>query len=786
MEKKEKSIFIFDRISKIAIYLLVFLLPLWFLPWTVNVLDFNKQSLLLFLTLVAFLSWLIKVLTTKEIRINFNFLYLPVIVLLLVAGLSTLFSVSSYGSFWGWPLNINQSFLTLLGSVLLFFLVVNVFQKREEVVFLFLLAVFSGFLASFYAIFQLFGKFLFPFDFSRLTSFNTVGTLNSLAVFAAANLVIAIGLISFLKNWLRWFLVLAGAVLLVLLFFVNFWLAWLGLAVGSSLFLVFGFVSRQGFEVKKLILPLLIFALSVLFIFFRAPLPGAPATPLEISVSYPTSFEIALKALKERPFFGSGPGTFIYQFAKFKPIELNQTIFWNIRFDSGAAKILDLIGTLGIFGILTFLALLISFLVLAFGKIRKKLEEESAGNSILALFLGILAGWLILTLAIFLYPSNLSLESWFWLTLAGFLVLGKEKVNAWQVKPASPLLIFLSIFLIITLIGLVGLFLTQGQRYAAEIKYLQGLREFNLGQIDSSLERILAASRFNPNQDNYWRDLSQIYLQKINQELVRTDIGQDQLLQNLSVLAANAINSANQATTLEPKKVTNWIVRGFTYRSLIGLIGGTEDWAVTTYQRAAELEPTNPYIFTEIGRVFLAKARLSRQQGVETGVQENLSKAKENLEKAIGLKSDYAPAHFQMAMVYDFEGKTEEAIAKLEETKGIVPWDTGLAFQLGMIYYRTEKFEKAKSELERAILLDPNYSNARYFLGLIYDREGKKEEAISQFVKIEELNPGNEEVKKILANLREGKPALEGILPPGTAPIQERPEELEKPIKAEE
>jgi len=41
------------------------------------------------------------------------------------------------------------------------------------------------------------------------------------------------------------------------------------------------------------------------------------------------------------------------------------------------------------------------------------------------------------------------------------------------------------------------------------------------------------------------------------------------------------------------------------------------------------------------------------------------------------------------------------------------------------------------------------------------------------------LNPENEEVKKILANLRTGKEALEGIIP-AQPPIEEKPEEIEK------
>ncbi|MBI2053212.1 MAG: hypothetical protein HYT41_00490, partial [Candidatus Sungbacteria bacterium] len=38
------------------------------------------------------------------------------------------------------------------------------------------------------------------------------------------------------------------------------------------------------------------------------------------------------------------------------------------------------------------------------------------------------------------------------------------------------------------------------------------------------------------------------------------------------------------------------------------------------------------------------------------------------------------------------------------------------------------------------------------------------------FMRIEKLNPDNAEVKRILANLAAGKPALDGIVPPASPP----------------
>ena len=66
----ESFTFIAGKISKWTIYLAVFLLPVFFLPWTVNVLDFNKQALLLVLSILIFFGGLE---TAQRVRYFFRF-----------------------------------------------------------------------------------------------------------------------------------------------------------------------------------------------------------------------------------------------------------------------------------------------------------------------------------------------------------------------------------------------------------------------------------------------------------------------------------------------------------------------------------------------------------------------------------------------------------------------------------------------------------------------------------------------------------------------------------------
>ena len=62
-------------------------------------------------------------------------------------------------------------------------------------------------------------------------------------------------------------------------------------------------------------------------------------------------------------------------------------------------------------------------------------------------------------------------------------------------------------------------------------------------------------------------------------------------------------------------------------------------------------------------------------------------------------------------------------------------------------------------------------------LGLVYDKLGEAEKERQEFTRVADINPDNEEVRKILRNLREGRPALSGIIP-SEPPIEETPPEI--------
>lgn len=805
IKKPFEIIKICEKVSKISIYILVFLMPIFFLPWTANILDFNKQTLLIVLVLISLFSWMLKVLISGKINLNISWVHIPIAILFLVSLASTIFSLWPYGSFWGWPQLTSECLLTLIGLAALYFLVSNIFSKRE-IFYLMVLLFVSAFLSVIYGIFQLFGKFLIPFDFTKTTSFNTVGSVSDLAVFTAILIPLNIIFLIISQKWLKVFFMTALAVFAIFLIIINFKLCWWIIIAAAVLIITFGMQKRDFFDTKWLVLPMFFLTIALFCILFRFQIPGLSIKTTEVFLDQQTSFDISLKTLKEKPILGSGPGTFIYDFSKYKKIDFNQSSFWDLRFEKSSSKILDTLATTGILGALSFLGLVVIFIFYGIkflfqkigavnegnniGRLRKKVgkiltkSEEGTGRLNEGFFwmlgMGIFSSFVVLSAVYFFYQSNLVFEFIQFLLMASFISLFSYSKKEILLKASSSAIGLTFALTLVFIFGL-GIFILEGQRYAAEASYFEGAKAWQQARTDDAINYFEKAARINPQVDLYWRDLSQVYLRKINEVFQNKDLSSEESSRQIQSLISASVDSVSTAAKTSPKNVANWSVRGFIYQSLVGIVSGTKDWAAKSYEEALNLEPVNPYFPTQIGIAFIREASFLDLDQKREEREKILGEAEAQFERAIGMKSDYAPARFQLAMVYQTQGKQVEAIQELERTKEIAPFDVGLAFQLGLIYYQNKEYQKARDEFEGAVLLNPDYSNALYFLGLTYYELGQKEKAIEKVKRVVALNPDSAEARQVLENLKVGKKPLEGIIEqvPPTVPIKERSPEIE-------
>jgi tetratricopeptide (TPR) repeat protein len=790
---------IYSLILKTTIYLIVFLLPIFFLPLTSNVLEFNKQALLITLVSISLFAWILRCLATGKIELSPSSLHIFVGALLVVWAASTVFSLYQYGSFWGWASGISDSLLSLISLVLLYVLISSSL-KRREIIYVVLLLVLSGFISMVYAVLQLFGKFTLPFDFTQSASFNTIGSVNSLAVFTAVILPLIMFMLVATRKFMRLLfaaaLFLAAAVIII----IDFFPAWIAVAVGSGLVLILALQKRRFFDSRWFVMPMFFLGVAILFILFDFnKIPGLAQRPVEVFLTQNAGFDIAMQTIKGRPVLGSGPSTFIFDFSKFKNPEINKTLLWNARMDNAGSKAINILATTGVLGVLSFAALLLAFVFLGTkfiagrksAVLRNYMEDGLSETFLWLLAGGIFTSFIVLAVSNFIYYTNLTLEFLFFVLIGSFVCLLYPVKKEIVLRSSSLSTLGLTFVITILFIFSLGMLILEGQRYTADISYAQGLSAWAKGDSDAAISNILKAVSINQEVDNYWRDISQIYLQKIEPELVRTDVSKDQLSQNVQKLVNSSVVAAKNTTNLNPNNVANWSVLGFVYQNLVGMIAGTDAMSIEAYDEAIKLEPFNPYFLTQQGIVYLnnysvltnsQKQNQNSQGGGQLAAEQEkiLGDAKQKFDEAINIKSDYALARFQLSVVYSLQGKTDDAINELTEAKKAVPFDPSIDFQLGLIYYQSNQYDKAQTKFESAFSMNNNYANAIYFLGLTYDKLGNKNKAIEKIEAALELNPDNEQLKKILDNLKNGQDALAGLTNQNipSAPIEGTPEEV--------
>ena len=787
MVKKEQfSINLCDGITKFSVYLLVLLMPIFFLPWSSNVLDFNKQALLIVLVLVGLFSWMLKTLLLGEFTLSINKIHIVIGLLLLVYIAATIFSVFPYGSFWGWPQITSESLLSLIGLVILYFLVSNNFSEHDVFMCCNVLGI-STFLVAIYGILQIFGVHLLPFNFAQSSGFNTIGSNGNLGLFLSAMLplCVVIGIMS--KKWWK-ILFIANVVLIFFaLILINYNFIWWATLLGSGLIIIFGVLRRDIFEGRWMFLPMFFLIVSLFFILFSPQIRWLPQKSLEVYLSQQANFQIDLKALKASPILGSGPGTFAYDFAKYRDKDLNKNPLWNLNFNAGASKVLTSLATTGILGFIMLITLIVFplFYGIEYLISTSSLPQEEAPHpEKISLILGILGILSVVSLGYFFYNSSVSSDFVYFFAIAALVALIYKNDKVYSLKSSSLLTLAVTfVFTAIFIFGL-GFLMLDGQRYLAEVNYYRAIQAFRSGQKDAAIDYVKIAARNNTNLDLYFNQLALFSFSKLQDQIVESGANAQKAedKKKIEKLFSDSINAANIAIDLNNKNIDNWLTKAYVCQNLIGVVNDAVDCAIQSYDKALELNPTNPYFLVQQGNTYLIQANTLPKDSAQNK-DAILLKAKEKFDQALVLKENYSLAYLQLALVARAQGDTTEKVAALENAKKYSPNDAELALQIGLIYYQDKNWTKAQEEFQRALSISPNYANALYYSGLTYDKQGRNSDAIDAFAKILEANPNNENIKKILDNLRSGRAALEGLVaqPPAPTTTTTSPEPTNPP-----
>lgn len=769
------------QIARKIIYLAIFLTPLFFLPLTASSIEFAKLTLLVVLTSVALALYLIDMMTSGQAPFRRNSFYLPILALIIAAILASIFSASPNSSIFGSSLNNSFSLVSLITLAIIFFLAVNLIDDGGKN--LKKMVVYSLTLAFLFAALQVLNLFVLKGTVYAVKGFNTVGSLNSLGILAGASLIFftakdgsGAGLRRLLSTSLKY---LGFVLALFFLIVVNWWPVWTVAFISLLASVIFS-KSKKNFVIPLAVITLGIFLMLVNFNFSYIK----SGLPIEVAPSYSTSAKITAAAIKEKP-LGFGLENFQLAFDKFKPREISNSVFGQLRFSDANAEFFNLI----IEGGLLMLAAFVYLLWAVFKESRAKMRQVVSGDGAVvknqAVFLGLL-------FAFFLYPINLTLLTLMFAFLTLNVVSTKTHLpddgQGGQTAPTA--IVFESessysflaapIFIIGTVLILVGIYFTANSLIAD----IQIARAFKTQDQDKALGLLVAAANRDNKNPRAYRILSQAAVNRASVRVSRglaKDQSQEDFNSKIQSDVVLATNAATAAANLDSADAQNWSNRGLVFESLIGLLNDADTVAVSMYQEALKRAPNDPGLYFRIGSSQLTVADLLRGalnnppkgtdiKALNDRIKDNLSKAEDNFKKAINLNNNFGQALFNLAATFDREDKLPEAIQQFQKLQTANPQDPSLIFQLGLLYYRDNQKDKALDSWQRSVLLFPNYSNARWYLSLIHEERGDLENARKQAEEVVRLNPDNDLAKNRLADLKSGKRAI----PPGTV-LEQKP-----------
>jgi cytochrome c-type biogenesis protein CcmH/NrfG len=771
-------------------YLLLFLIPIFFLPWTQDVLEPNKQFVLVVLTVIGLAAWLGSMVVQRRFEFRAGLVNsLPAVFLLCVFA-SSFFSKAHYQSWVGQSSQEYVSFLTTALLVCVFYLFLNVHKdvlaQRRAITALF----FSATLAGIFSVLQLVHVYLLPFSFAKSIAFNTVGTFNGLTLFLT--IVMFLGLALWLVSheggdkiissgvhgmFMRGMILFVSVMSLVCLIAVDYSSFWILVIFGVLLLTSFGFLQTKEFpNVRRFLFPLFLLFVSLFFLFL--PSPVSLKLPLLVSPRFSATWDIAKSTLSSRVpslFIGSGPGTFAYQFQLYRPVSLNSSPLWSLTFDRGASAFLTRLSDLGLLGSFAWLLCVVWIGWLAVNRLVNARNHETWKMTYV-----LFVGWSLLVVSQFLFPSNFTFEFLLWV-MSGMLV-AHLLPSVWKTDFVhSPKLGLLASFLFVfAFVGMFVSILFMGQKFMGEKTFVHAVAlDQKHTDMPSVLKVLDKASQYNSLSDVYARNESFALLSLASKQIQSLG-GQkmtDEQTKQISQIVTASVRSGSRAVENEPNQVANWEVLGTIYREVMPFAQGAEDLAANAFTNAIKLNPSNPVRYVDLARVYLVVADRAKalkgskdaEQAKQATEQEQklLLAAEQALTKAIQLKGDYLPAHYYLAATYEREGKVAEATTRLAALAKNTPSDISLGFELAQLYIRTKKFENAKQELERILVLNSKQSNALWYLASVYEIQANHEKATELVKKVVELNPENKIALERLTRLQAGE--ITTVLP---EPIQ--------------
>ena len=224
-------------------------------------------------------------------------------------------------------------------------------------------------------------------------------------------------------------------------------------------------------------------------------------------------------------------------------------------------------------------------------------------------------------------------------------------------------------------------------------------------------------------------------------------------MQNKGLAAFNsknyleAYNSFKYIATVLPKDSTFNL-----YTAIAANNAALYDESINFYNKTLVINPSNPNIYHELGKVYLTKL--------------DTASALKTFEDGSVIHPNNINLIFDALNIYLNRGQSAQKIGKIETAIAKDSLNKTLRFVAGIAYSANKQIDKAEGAYKKAIALDPNYQEAYYNLGILYINRGN--DFITAANKLPNTKAGQlkyDELKKSFdAQLSKAQPFIEKAL----------------------
>jgi len=370
-------------------------------------------------------------------------------------------------------------------------------------------------------------------------------------------------------------------------------------------------------------------------------------------------------------FFGTGLATWEYQFSLYRPLGLNLTDFWQVRFSQGSGILAMLLATSGVLGVLAFLAIIAFFLYqgmkMIFGKEKEKNSAggEEASSDLRETKTALFSVGLYLFFLFFFYPLNFSLGTAAFIILGLWVSIFYQKETSFSFTQSPQKAFFVMLIGVGLVAGSIICLFKVSQRYKAALIYSEGIGLINSQErkLDEGIEKISQAANLDP-KDIYFRNLAEALLMKIGEVAQNQGLSNEEKSKTLQSIVVSTESAAAAAVKANPSNSQNWLEIAAVYENLFSLgVEKADEMAISNYQKAKKLDPLNPQIDFSIARTYKALAEKAKgDEAKKEDYTKNLNLALDYCDKAIELKINYSVAYYLEGLVYEMDGQKDKAL----------------------------------------------------------------------------------------------------------------------------